>query len=153
MRFYDFGGDSTRKIIVAILLVFLLWAIIDLIIHGLVLSRLYALAGPVFRPEYETMMVLVYIARLAEASALVLVFALFVGRGGMAFGAGFGALLGFGIGMTMAYGGYAIMPIPYGLALGLFLTILGEYAVAGLILGAMFKGALPALRSARAPAP
>jgi hypothetical protein len=149
MRFYDFGGNTSRKVIVAILLVFMLWAIIDLIIHGLILSTHYSLAGSVFRPEHESMMVLVYVARLAEATALVLLFALFVGRGGIAFGAGFGGLLGFGMGMTVGYGGYALMPIPYALALGWFLTLLGEYVVAGVILGAMFKGAPAALQPAR----
>jgi hypothetical protein len=149
MRFYDFGGNTSRKVLVAILLIFLLWAIIDLIVHGLVLSRLYGMAGPVFRPERETMMALIYIVRLAEASVLVLLFTLFIGRGGLAFGAGFGALLGFGMGMSLGYGGYALLPIPYGLALGWFLTFLGEYALGGVLLGAMFKGSAPALHSAR----
>jgi hypothetical protein len=152
MRYYDFGGNTTRTIIVAILVVFLLWAIIDLILHGLVLSSRYAAAGPVFRPEWETKMSLLYVARLTEATTLVLVFALFVGRGGLLFGMGFGALLGFGMGMIIGYGGYALMPIPYGLALGWFLTFLGEYVIAGTLLGAMFKGA-PGLTPDRAPGP
>jgi len=46
--------------------------------------------------------------------------------------------VGLFVSIPMAYGQYAVYPIPYGLALQWFLYALAEYILAGMVLGMVF---------------
>jgi len=49
----------------------------------------------------------------------------------------YGVLFGVGAGVSMGYGSYSVMPIPYHMALTWFMGTVIEAAVGGVILGAI----------------
>ena len=71
--------------------------------------------------------------------AFVMVYARFFGRKGPGAGAEYGAWWGLGAGVSMGYGTYSVMPIPYSLALAWFLGTLVEGIAAGVITGAIIR--------------
>jgi hypothetical protein len=51
----------------------------------------------------------------------------------------YGLLFGLGAGVSMGYGSYSVMPIPYHMAFTWFLGSVVEATVGGLILGAIVR--------------
>jgi len=84
-------------------------------------------------------MVLMYVVVLLAAFAFATAYGWFVNPRSLSTGLKYGLVVGFGAGLSMGYGSYSAMPIPYALALGWFLGSWLEFAVAGLIVGAIEK--------------
>jgi hypothetical protein len=129
----------TKKILLTTLVVFIVWSILDYIIHGLILQSQYQATASFWRPEAEMKMGLMYVVTLIAAFAFVEIFARFFGKKGTGQGLKFGFWFGIATGIPMGYGTYSVMPIPYSLALGWFLGSLVESLVGGYIAGAMIK--------------
>lgn len=117
--------------------VFVCWALLDFIIHGLLLAPSYAETAGLWRPEAEMKLGLIYLVNLVSASFFVAVYALLVRPKQLSTGLKFGLLSGIGGGFSAGFGSYAVMPIPLGLAFGWSLEFLVEATLAGLIVGAM----------------
>ncbi|MFW6323911.1 MAG: hypothetical protein ACOC0U_02505 [Desulfovibrionales bacterium] len=127
-----------KRIILATLVVFVIWVIIDLVIHGIVLNPVYDASREIWRSEASYRVYIMYLARLFAAFSFVLVYALFFGKRGVGTGLWYGFLLGFAAGFTLGYGTFAMIPIPSIVALTWFLVTLFEGVVAGAIIGGMF---------------
>jgi hypothetical protein len=128
-----------KKIILSTIAVFLTWSIIDYILHGVILSSSYEATASLWRPMEEMKMGVMYIAGLIAALAFVVVFARFFSEKGIITGLKYGLWFGLGAGVSMGYGTYSVMPIPYYMALTWFLGTLIEAAVGGIVLGAIIK--------------
>jgi hypothetical protein len=124
----------TKKIIFATLAVFVTWAILDFLIHRMMLGSTYQ-AIALFRPVEEVKMVLMYLVTLLAALVFVTIYARLVSPKNVARGMGFGLLFGVGTGISMGYGIYSIQLIPSYMALTWFLGTAIEATVAGLITG------------------
>jgi hypothetical protein len=129
----------TKKILLAGVAVFVAWSVLDFIIHGLILQPSYAATPGLFRPQAEMNMLLMYIVVLLAALAFAAAFGWFVSPKNPMTGLKYGLVVGFGAGVSMGYGSYSVMPIPYVMALVWFLGSWVEFAVAGLIVGAIEK--------------
>jgi hypothetical protein len=127
----------TKKILLAGVGVFVAWSVLDFIIHGVLLQPSYAATPGLFRPQAEMKMVLMYIVVLIAALAFAAAYGWFVSPKNLMTGLKYGLVVGFGAGVSMGYGSYAAMPIPYVMALGWFLGTWIEFTVAGLIVGAI----------------
>ena len=55
----------------------------------------------------------------------------------------YGLLLGISWGISMGYGSYSVMPIPYHMALAWFLGTVVEMTLGGLLLGLIIKEKTP----------
>ena len=128
-----------KKIILSTIAVFLAWTVIDYIIHGLILQSSYAATASLWRPMAEMKMGGMYIAGLIATIAFVVVYARFFAQKGINTGLKYGLLFGLGAGVSMGYGTYSVMPIPYHMAFTWFIGVLIEGAVGGIILGAIIK--------------
>ena len=129
----------TKRTLLAGVAVFVAWEILDFVIHGLILQPTYATVPGLFRPPAEMKVVLMAIVVLIAAFAFAVAYAWFVNPRSLSTGLKYGLVVGFGAGLSMGYGSYSAMPIPYALALGWFLGSWLEFAVAGLIVGAIEK--------------
>jgi hypothetical protein len=129
----------TKKILLAGVAVFVAWEILDFVIHGLILQSTYATLPHLFRPQAEMKMVVMFATVLLAALSFAAAYGWFVNPKGLATGLKYGLVVGFGAGVSMGYGSYAAMPIPYVMALAWFLGLWVEFAVAGLIVGAIEK--------------
>ena len=128
-----------KRIILAIVAVFVAWSAMDFVIHGILLEPTYQATASLWRPMNEMKMGLMRVVGVVASAAFVMVYARFFGRRGMVTGAGYGAWWGLGAGMSMGFGMYSVMPIPYSLAFAWFLGTLVEGIVAGVITGAIIK--------------
>ena len=129
-----------RKILLSTVVVFIVWAILGFLFHGILLKGLYDTA-PVglFRQMADMKMWLSYLVSLVLAGVFCSIYAYFISEKSMKKGLYYGLFLGFGYGLGMGYGTYATMPLPYSLALCWFLITIFEYGVAGLLVGLIVK--------------
>jgi hypothetical protein len=130
---------NAKKILLGTLVVFLAWAAMDFVIHGVILQAQYASSPTLFRPRNEMKMVLMYFTVLVSALMFVYIYGRFFALKCLRTGFTYGLCWGLAYGMGMGYGTYSSMPIPYFLALGWFLGTVVEMIVAGLLVGAMLK--------------
>lgn len=128
-----------KKTSLAILAVLVLWQILDLLIHVVILGSSYAATQQFWRPDDEMKHGLMLLVGLISAAAIVLVYARLVTQKSVMAGAKFGALLGIAFGVSMGYGTYSVMPIPYHMAFTWFLGTLVELTLAGVVIGLIVK--------------
>jgi hypothetical protein len=124
-----------RKIIYSVIIVFVVWSILDFIIHQLILGASYQATANLWRPMAQMKMGLMYGVKFLVSIAFVSLYALFVSKRGITKGFFFGLLYGCGAGISMGYGTYSYMAIPYHRAFTWFLGSVVEFTLAGLIVG------------------
>jgi hypothetical protein len=124
-----------KKSVITIIAVFVLWSILDFVIHGVLLSEAYKATADLWRPMAEMKMGLMRIVTLITAIAFVLIYALFINEKNMITALKYGILFGIAMGISMGYGSYTVMPIPYKMAFIWFWGTLIEAILGGLITG------------------
>lgn len=129
-----------KRLLMAWLAVFVAWAILDGIVHGLIFGSMYAALPNVWRPRSEIKIGVIYAGVLTTAAAFVAIYAVQIRSRGLVAGLLFGLLYGLAMGASLACGGYAVHPIQPELALGWFVLSVLEGAVAGLVVGWIIKG-------------
>ena len=128
-----------KRIVLSVLAVFVAWSALDFILHGVILRQSYEATAPLWRPMSEIKMWVMHLAVLIASIAFVGVYARFFARRGLRAGAEYGAWFGLGAGVSMGYGTYAVMPIPYVMALAWFLGTLVHAMVGGMLIGAILR--------------
>ena len=124
-----------KKTIVAVLAVFVVWSALDFLIHGLILKSSYEATARLWRPMTEMKMGVMHLAVLIASFAFVCIYARLLAKRGVGTGLEYGLWFGLAAGVSMGYGTYSVMPIPYHMALTWFLGSLAQGAVGGVITG------------------
>jgi hypothetical protein len=133
------GCDMMKRIVLAVLAVFVAWSVMDIVIHGVILAASYKDTAQLWRPMEQMKMGLMRVVMVISASVFVCLYAFFVGEKTLAKGIAFGVVFGVGAGISMGYGTYAVMPITYKIAITWFLGTVAEATVAGLLVGAIVR--------------
>lgn len=128
-----------KKIFWAAIVVFVLWSVLDFIVHGLILKSAYASTASLWRPMAEMKMGLMYVTVFIAALAFSAIYGYLVAKKSPMVGLTYGLLYGIAVGVGMAYGSYSMMPIPYSMALTWFLSTVIKAILGGLLLGAIIK--------------
>lgn len=128
-----------KRIVLAVVAVFVAWSVMDIVIHGIILGKTYAATAQLWRPMEQMKMGLMHGVVLIAAAVFVCLYAFFVSKKSVATAVKFGLLFGLGTGISTGYGMYAVQPIPYTIALTWFLGTVAETTVAGLLVGAIVK--------------
>lgn len=128
-----------KRTLLAVLAVFVLWSAMDFVIHGLVLASPYALTPQLWRPMAEMKTGLMYATVLIAAASFVGIYAWFIADKSVKTAVRYGLVFGVGSGISMGYGSYSVMPLPYEIALGWFAGTLIEAVAAGWITGMIVK--------------
>ena len=126
------------RTIVAIVAVFVGWEAVDFVVHGVLLKETYAATAALWRPEAEMKMGVMLLAVFLAALAFVGIYQRIARDKGLVKGLEYGLWFGFAAG-SMAYGTYAVMPIPYNMALTWFLASLAHGLLGGALVGAIVK--------------
>ena len=129
----------TRDILLGSVVVFIAWAILDYLIHGVLLMPTYEQTADLWRPTGEMKPWLMWIVNLIAAVCLVAVYAVFFKAKNIRNGLVYGLLVGIAWGAGMGYGSYSYMPIPYFLAQAWFWAKVVELIVAGALMGLIVK--------------
>ena len=128
-----------KRIVLAVLAVFVAWSVLDIVIHGVILAPTYRDTAQLWRPMNEMKMGLMHVVVLISAAVFVGLYAFFVGKKSVATGIKFGLLFGIGAGISMGYGTFAVQPIPYKIAFTWFAGTVVEATVAGWLTGLIVK--------------
>ena len=127
-----------KKVMMGAIGVYVWMAVWEAIVNLGLLSADYMATAQLWRPEAEIKVYLFYIVYIFVAYFLTVIFSKGYEGKGTTEGVRFGLYVGLLMAVPMAYGTYAVMPIPYSLALKWFFCGLIEYVVAGVILAAVF---------------
>jgi len=128
-----------KKYLLSVLLVFVLWSVLDFVIHGIILSQAYQATASLWRPMAEMKTGLMYLSSLITAAAFVGVYALLVTDKSIKTGILYGVLMGLFSGVPMALGSYSYMPITGYIAVVWFCGSVILMTLAGLCVGAILK--------------
>ena len=128
-----------KKTLLAVIAVFIAWSVLDFVIHGVILKSAYEATASLWRPMNEMKMNVMHIAVLIASFTFVWIYARYISNKSIPTGIKYGLWWGLGAGVSMGYGTYAVIPIPYLMALVWCLGSLAEAATAGLIVGGIVK--------------
>jgi hypothetical protein len=128
-----------KKMVLSVIALFVAWTVMDFVIHGVILKPAYEATANLWRPMNEMKMNVMHLAVLITSISFAWIYVRMILNKSMATGLRYGLWWGLGAGVSMGYGTYSVMPIPYLMALTWFLGSLMEGAVAGLIVGGIVK--------------
>lgn len=128
-----------RKAIIAAVAIFVLWSVIDFIMHGFILGGAYADTANLWRPMEEMNIWLIYLVTAISVAVFTAIYTLFIQDKKIAIALRYGLLYGFGAGFSMGYGSYAAMPISQVIAQTWFFGAIVKTALGGLVLGSIVK--------------
>ena len=132
---------GTIRIIIAILAVFILWQVLDNIVHMRILADTYEATADLWRSQEEIKAKagIMIVAGILWAIIFVLIYAKFFSKKGIVPAIQYGLLIGIGTGFSFGYGLYAVMPIPHSLAISWFAASVVKMTLGGLVIGLIVK--------------
>lgn len=134
---------NTKRWLLASVGVFVVIAVMESFIHGVLLSNIYRETASVWRAktEMQQMMWIFWVGYLVFAPffALIYVKGYEKGKPGLAQGIRCGLYVGAMLSVMQSFGWYAILPIPFVLAFYWFLAILVEFIAAGAAAGLVYR--------------
>lgn len=128
-----------RRMLLAIVAVFITWSILDFIIHGLLLQSTYEATASLWRPVDEIKFLFAYAITFASNIFFVVMYQRVITNKSLKSGITFGIGFGFAAGILLGLGSYPYMPIPLMLAISWFVATLFQFIAAGAITGAIVK--------------
>jgi hypothetical protein len=128
-----------KRILLATLAVFVAWEILDYFIHMVILSSSYEATAHLWRSADQMKTGLMLIVVILVSLLFVTIYARLISPKNLRTAISFGFLFGLAGGISMGYGSYSVLPIPYHMALDWFLGTLVEATVAGLLVGLIVK--------------
>jgi hypothetical protein len=130
---------NMRPVFLTAVVVLLAWSILDFLMHGIILHNAYASTPGLWRPQAEIKMGVLYFAVFGAALAFTAIWGFFVRPKSTSAGLLYGIWFGLGAGISMGFGTYSVMPIPYAMAITWFLGRMVEGVVGGLIVAGMIQ--------------
>lgn len=124
-----------KKLAISTVAIYAAWFVLDYLFHGVMLQGTYEATASLWRPMEEMKGGVMALAGLITALAFSYVYITMLAQKSMGTAVKYGLVLGIGWGASFGYGSYAVMPIPYSLALAWFLITVVEMTAAGAILG------------------
>jgi hypothetical protein len=128
-----------KKYLLSVVIVFLVWSVIDFVVHGVILASAYQATAAIWRPMAEMKIGLMYLSTFLATAAFCAIYMLLVNPKSLKAGVIYGLLVGLLVGVPMAIGTYSVMPITVQIAAGWFGGMLVEMVFGGLCLGMMSK--------------
>jgi hypothetical protein len=133
---------NTKRWLLASAAVLVVVAVLEFLIHGVLLSDLYRQTASVWRSEAEMqkMMWIFWVGMLVFAPFFALIYVKGYEKGKPGLGQGFryGMYVGVMLSVMHSFGWYVILPIPLALAFYWLLGILVEFIAAGVAAGLVY---------------
>ena len=127
-----------KKFWTAFVVVFVAMEIMMFLIHGVILSSAYQATQSLWRPDMMSLMWIYHILAIIGAFFLTFVFSKGYEGKGIAEGVRYGLYIGIWMASGMAYGSYAMINMPYSLALQWFIYGVIEYVIYGILLAVVY---------------
>jgi len=130
---------NLKKTALAAFLIFVLWTLMDFVIHGLILAETYLRLVPLIRAPAEMKLAVVNLVMAVNVLCFVGIYTAWIGGKSPKRALSYAGVYGLASGVTMGLGTYAAIPIPQVLAWGWFLGYWLECIAAGGILAWLVK--------------
>ena len=134
---------NTKKLLITFIVVFILLQVMDYIIHGVILSSNYQMeeVKAAFRPEAEmnSNMWMIWVGGLIWSYFFAFFFAKGYEGKGIMEGLRFGFYMGMFWALVTSLQSYAMMPIPFSLAIQWFIFGLIEMLILGVVAALIYK--------------
>ena len=128
-----------KRAISAGFLIFLVWGVIDYLLHGLLLKPTYEASAHLWRYQSEMNLRLIYLVVALLIVCFVSIYSLLIANKSLSTGIMYGALSGLATGVGVGFGTYIHMQVPLTLAWRWCLGGWLKGVVAGAIVGAIVK--------------
>jgi len=135
---------NIKRFVAASLAVFVVSQILDFLIHGVILKATYESLKQLWRPDMESKMWIMYLVGFITSFLFTYIFVKGYEGKGILEGVRFGVVIGLFTSIPMAYGTYAMIAIPYSLALQWFAYGMVETIVMGIVVALVYKPAASA---------
>jgi len=119
--------------------VFIAAEILNFIINGLILMSTYESLKSLWRPDMNSFMWVYHVLMVVGAFFFTFIFSKGYEGKGIAEGIRYGLYIGIWMSMGMAYGTYAMIAIPYSLALQWFIYGIIQYVIMGVVVALVYK--------------
>lgn len=136
-----------KKLWMGFVAVFVAMEVLIFLIHGVILDSTYKSLQEVWRADMDSLMWIYHVLALIGAFFFTFIFSKGYEGKGIMEGVRYGFYIGVWMSSGMAYGSYAMINIPYSLALRWFIYGIIEYIIYGVVL-AMVYGMKPKEASA-----
>ena len=135
-----------KRYVLASLVVFVVYMVIDLLVHNGILKSTYE-SEPLrrlWRPDMADKVWIMWVATFIWSFLFALIYTKgYEGRGGVMEGFRYGFWIGLLMSIPMACGSYAVYPIPYSLAVQWFIFGTVQTVLCCIALAAVYKPAKP----------
>jgi hypothetical protein len=131
-------SDMNKKFWTGFVAVFVAMEIMMFLVHGVILKSAYEATQSVWRPDMMSLMWIYHVLAIIGAFFFTFIFSKgYEGNGAME-GARYGLYIGIWMSSGMAYGSFAMINIPYSLALQWFIYGVVEFIIYGVILALVY---------------
>ncbi len=138
---------NTRRFVTTGIAAFVVIAVVEFVIHGVLLSGVYQRTASAFRPEADARRLfwLFYLGYLVFAFFFTFIYTKGYerDRGGLSQGLRFGFYVGVMIGALESFVWYVVLPIPAVLAVDWFVAYLAMALAAGATVGSLYQPGSP----------
>jgi hypothetical protein len=135
-----------KKVWIGFITVFILMEIVSFLLHSVILGQTYMELKDLFRPDMERLWWVYQVLMVIGAFFFTFIFSKGWEGKGIMEGVRYGLYIGIWMGTGMAYGTYAMINIPYSLAMTWFICSIVEYIIYGIALTFVFgKKTAPAV--------
>jgi hypothetical protein len=119
--------------------VFITSEILNYIVNGMILMSAYDSLKSLWRPDMMSLMWVYHVLMVVGAFFFTLIFSKGYEGKGIAEGIRYGLYIGIWMSIGMAYGTYAMIAIPYSLALQWFIYGIIQYVIMGIVVALVYK--------------
>lgn len=127
-----------KKVWMGFIAVFITMEALSFVEHYLILGAAYEANKALWRSDMNSLMWIYHVLTLVGSFFFTFIFSKGYEGKGMAEGVRYGAYIGIWMSMGMAYGTYAMIPVPYSLTLQWFLYGTVSYIIAGIVVAQVF---------------
>lgn len=128
----------SKKFWIGFVVVFVAMEVLMFLIHGVILSSAYQATQSVWRPDMQSLMWVYHVLAVIGAFFFTFIFSKGYEGKGVPEGVRYGLYVGIWMSSGMAYGSYAMINIPYSLALQWFIYGVIEYLIYGILLAVVY---------------
>ena len=127
-----------KKVLIGFVVTFILLEVLDILVHGVILMGAYQATQNIWRPDMMQKMWILHIVKIVSSYIIAFIFSKGYEGKGILEGVRYGLYIGVLMSIGMAYGTYAMIAIPYSLALQWFIFGVIEYTIVGIALSLVF---------------
>ena len=127
-----------KKVLMSFIAVFITMEILSFVVNGLILSATYEATKALWRTDMNSLMWIFHVLTFVGSFFFTLIFSKGYEGKGMMEGVRYGTYIGIWMSIGMAYGTYAMIPIPYSLALQWFIYGVIQYIIAGVVVAQVY---------------